>query len=75
MRRISLYISEPQYDQFQALAASTGRPYSELIREALGQYLKLQDVPTSPGRQRARPTARRELAAPKRPRHERGRLR
>jgi len=52
MRRISVYISEPQYGDFQALAANQGRPYSELIREALSQYLRRQHG--GPARRRPR---------------------
>jgi metal-responsive CopG/Arc/MetJ family transcriptional regulator len=39
MQRVTLYISKPQYDQFQQLAEAAGRSYSELIRDALDQYL------------------------------------
>ena len=42
MRRVTLYISEPQYQQFQELAATRGQAYSELIREALNRYLRAQ---------------------------------
>lgn len=40
MRRISLFLSEPQVEGFKALAQELDRPYSELIRDALDQYLR-----------------------------------
>ncbi len=42
MRRINIYIADPQYAEFQRLARERGRPYSELIREALDHYLRPQ---------------------------------
>ncbi len=42
MKRISVFIGEPQYQQFLELANVKGRPYAELIREALDDYLRTQ---------------------------------
>lgn len=42
MRRINIYIAEPQHQRLQQLAAERGLAYSELIREALTQYLRRQ---------------------------------
>ncbi len=39
MKRISLFVSERQYEQFLALSNAMGQPYAELIREALNGYL------------------------------------
>ncbi len=50
MKRVTLYIAEPQYKQFQALAERQGRPYSELIRQALDQYLRQEGVQRQPKR-------------------------
>ncbi len=54
--RFTLYIAEPQYEHFQELAAERGQPYSELIRQALNQYLRKQETlsrRTLPGRKQA----------------------
>jgi metal-responsive CopG/Arc/MetJ family transcriptional regulator len=40
VKRISLFLSERQVQGFKALAQNLGRPYSELIRDALDQYLR-----------------------------------
>ena len=40
MKRISLFVSEPQYQRFRQLARVAGRPYAELVREALDSYLR-----------------------------------
>jgi len=40
VKRISIFLSEPQVDAFQKLSAESGRPYAELIREALDAYLR-----------------------------------
>ncbi len=56
MRRVNLYISEPQYQGFQKLATERDQSYSELIREALNQYLRKQETlsrPKKAGRKRA----------------------
>ena len=56
MKRINIYIADPQYEQLQALGERRGRPYSELIRAALDQYLRQQGEqrqPKKPDRQRA----------------------
>ena len=39
MHRITIFISRPQYLGFRKLAKSQGRPYAELVREALQKYL------------------------------------
>jgi hypothetical protein len=40
VKRISLFLSGPQVRAFQALGRKLDRPYSELIREALDEYLR-----------------------------------
>lgn len=56
MKRITLYIAEPQYEAFQALAATRQQPYSELVREALNRYLADEGEKTA--RKRVRPRKR-----------------
>ena len=63
MKRINIYIAEPQYEQLNALAERQGRPYSELIREALDQYLRRQGAPRQPSKR----TDRKRVATRKRP--------
>jgi len=54
MKRISVFISERQYEQFKGLGRAEERPYSELIREALSQYLRRRGAwVVKPGRLRA----------------------
>ena len=54
MKRISVLISERQYEQFKGLGSAEERPYSELIREALSQYLRRRGAwVAKPGRLRA----------------------
>lgn len=38
MKTITINVSEPVYAEFQAASKSTGRPASELIREAMELY-------------------------------------
>ena len=45
---LDAHIAEPQYQGFQKLAAERGQPYSELIREALNQYLRRQETLSRP---------------------------
>jgi hypothetical protein len=40
MKRISVFVSERQYEQFLAISKDLGQPYAELIREALNSYLQ-----------------------------------
>jgi hypothetical protein len=40
MKRISLFLSDPQVAKFKALGKRLDRPYAELIREALDEYLR-----------------------------------
>lgn len=55
MKRISIFIAEPQYRGLQDLAAERGRPYSELIRDALATYLRDRGAPAKKAdRQRGR---------------------
>jgi 16S rRNA U516 pseudouridylate synthase RsuA-like enzyme len=39
MRPISVHLDEGEYQDFKSLAARTGRPVAELIREAMAEYL------------------------------------
>lgn len=54
MKRVTLYISDPQYSGVQELAEQRGRPYSELIREALEQYLRREAQKPAPRRAQTR---------------------
>lgn len=56
MKRISLFVSERQYEQFLTLSEQMGQPYAELIREALNNYLQQHAgrvTPSKAGRKRA----------------------
>ena len=54
MKRVSLYLSEPQIEAFQSLAQQRDRPVAELIREALDEFLRNRGGHTAkPGRKRA----------------------
>lgn len=61
MKRISLFVSDRQYEQFLSLSKAMGQPYAELIREALNSYLQQHSgAVTSPKRAaRKRVSARR----------------
>ena len=53
MKRISVFISERQYEQLRELGRTEDRPYSKLIREALSQYLRRRGAwVAKPGRLR-----------------------
>jgi hypothetical protein len=39
MKPISVQVDEEEYQAFKSLAARTGRPVAELIREAMIEYL------------------------------------
>lgn len=57
MKPISVHVDEEEYRDFKSLAARTGRPVAELIREAMTEYLgrrrgrrgSIFDVPTHHG--------------------------
>ena len=38
MKTITINVSEPVYEEFRRASTGTGRPTSELIREAMEQY-------------------------------------
>jgi hypothetical protein len=40
VKRISLFLSDPQVAKFKALGKQLDRPYAELIREALDEFLR-----------------------------------
>lgn len=62
MKRISLFVSERQYEQFLSISKEMGQPYAELIREALNNYLQQHgDAATSTKR-----TARKRVSARRR---------
>jgi hypothetical protein len=60
LKRISLFIAEPQYEAFQALAASQGRPYAELVRDALDQYLRERGTPPAAAKVRRQVRVKRQ---------------
>ena len=39
MKPISVHVSENDYDELKSMAARSGRPVAELIRQAMGEYL------------------------------------
>lgn len=39
MKPISVHVPEDAYEELKSLAARTGRPVAELIREAMAEYL------------------------------------
>jgi hypothetical protein len=40
MKSISVHVVGHAYDEFKSIAARTGRPVAELIREAMAQYIE-----------------------------------
>jgi hypothetical protein len=69
MRPISLHVEDEVYRNLKALAERTGRAGSELIREAMSEYLdrkigrgpSLFDVPAHPSGALLKPWHREEL--------------
>jgi hypothetical protein len=62
MRRISLFITDPQYKHFQDLGRERDRPVAELVRDALDRYLLMAGpVPLSTARP-PKPVTRRRAA-------------
>lgn len=69
MRPISLHVEDEVYRNLKALAEKTGRPVSELIRDAMSEYLDRQigrgpsllDVPAHPSGALLKPWTREEL--------------
>ena len=61
MKRISLFITDPQYRHFQELGTLRDRPAAELIREALDRYLLEQQryAPLAPAGTAPKPAPRR----------------
>ena len=39
MKPISVHVSEDDYEELKSMAARTGRPVAELIRQAMADYL------------------------------------
>lgn len=69
MRPISLHVEDEVYRNLKTLAERTGRPVSELIREAMSEYLgrkigrgpSLFDMPPHPSGDLLKPWTREEL--------------
>jgi hypothetical protein len=69
MRPISLHVEDKVYRRLKALAERTGRPVSELIREAMAEYVdrkighgpSLLDLPAHPSGALLKPWTRAEL--------------
>ena len=69
MRPISLHVEDDVYRSLKTLAERTGRPVSELIREAMAEYIgrkighgpSLLDLPAHPSGALLKPWAREEL--------------
>ena len=58
VKRISLFLSEPQVTSFKALGRSLDRPYAELIREALDEFLRQRGKTVKPKAERPRAVTR-----------------
>jgi hypothetical protein len=69
MRPISLHVEDEVYRSLKTLAERMGRPVSELIREAMSEYIdrkishgpSLLDMPAHPSGALLKPWARDEL--------------
>lgn len=69
MKPISLHVDDEVYRNLKSLAERTGRPVSELIREAMSQYLdrkvgrgpSLFDMPAHPSGALLKPWTRQDL--------------
>jgi hypothetical protein len=69
MKPISVHVDEGEYHDFKSLAARTGRPVAELIREAMAEYLgrrrgrrsSLFDVPVHDGGAQLKTWTREEI--------------
>lgn len=44
MKPISVHVAEEDYRSFKVLAARRGRPVAELLREAMAEYLRRQNL-------------------------------
>jgi hypothetical protein len=53
MKRISIYVSEPQHAGFHALGQRRGLKASELMRQALDEYLERHGVVNASGKTKA----------------------
>ena len=53
MKRVTLYLSAPQYARLQKLAAVSDRPYSELVRLAVDDYIDQGERAVRTDRKRA----------------------
>lgn len=42
MKPISVHVSEETYEELKSLAARSGRPVAELIRQAMASYLEAE---------------------------------
>jgi metal-responsive CopG/Arc/MetJ family transcriptional regulator len=60
MKRISLFIADPQYERFHRVAQQRDRSVSELIRAALDAYLREHDPAGEATPTPARPPRRRK---------------
>lgn len=69
MRPISLHVEDEVYRSLKTLAERTGRPVSELIREAMAEYIdrkvghgpSILDLPAHPSGALLKPWTREEL--------------
>jgi hypothetical protein len=62
VKRVSVFLSHPQLEALRQVAEAKGRPYAELLREAVDQYLSQEhrEPPsTSKSDRRRAPTRRR----------------
>jgi hypothetical protein len=42
MKKINVYLTDPQYDTLKALATSTNRPMADCLRQAMAEWLDRQ---------------------------------
>jgi hypothetical protein len=68
MRPISVHVEEADYEELKALAARSGRPVAELIRQAMADYVEghrerpsVRDIPPLEGGRRIRRWTREEI--------------
>ena len=49
MKKVSFYVGEKQWQRLKELAESDGRSTSDLVRQALAEFLRRQPLPRKEG--------------------------
>jgi len=49
MQKVSFYVGEKQWQRLRELGESEGRSTSELVRQALAEFLRRQPLPKKEG--------------------------